>query len=170
VVRRAALRHLALGPDALGDAEPVVLSIQDGFEFERIAAAKPDLIIGTNAGMTKEDYEKLSAIAPTIAHTGKYASEYFEPWDEQALTIGRAVGKDAEMTEIVEGITARFAEEAAAHPEWAGTTAVFLQNAFYDGNAIAYPVLDNGEVLLGTEAPADRTALGPTRSSRGSRP
>ena len=54
--------------DELGDAEPVVLSTTDGFEYERIAALEPDLIIGTNAGLAEESYELLSAIAPTIAH------------------------------------------------------------------------------------------------------
>ena len=48
----------------LDGAEPEVLSVADGFEFERIAALEPDLIVGTNAGMTERDYELLSAIAP----------------------------------------------------------------------------------------------------------
>src|SRR5690349_1342380 len=51
--------------DLLGDAEPEVLSQADGIEFEKIATLEPDLIIGTNSGMTKKDYELLSAIAPT---------------------------------------------------------------------------------------------------------
>ena len=38
----------------------------DGLQFERIAALRPDLIIGVNAGLTKKDYEKLSRLAPTI--------------------------------------------------------------------------------------------------------
>ena len=37
--------------DELGDAKPTVLSNADGFQFEKIAALRPDLIIGTNAGM-----------------------------------------------------------------------------------------------------------------------
>ena len=40
--------------ELLGDAEPEVLSTSDGFEMERIAALEPDLIIGTNAGLTAE--------------------------------------------------------------------------------------------------------------------
>ncbi len=52
--------------DLLGDAEPEVLSQSDGIEFEKIAALEPDLIVGTNAGLTEKDYELLSAIAPTV--------------------------------------------------------------------------------------------------------
>ena len=47
---------------------PRCSSTTDGFEYERIAALEPDLIIGTNAGLTEESYGLLSAIAPTIAH------------------------------------------------------------------------------------------------------
>ena len=42
------------------------------------------------------------------------------------------------MDEIIDGIDAEFAAAAADHPEFAGTSIVFLQNAFYDGDAIAY--------------------------------
>ena len=52
--------------DELGDAKPTVLSNADGFQFEKIAALRPDLIIGNNAGMQRADYEKLSKLAPTV--------------------------------------------------------------------------------------------------------
>ena len=54
--------------DALGDAEPpVVLDSADGVPFVQVASLEPDLIIGTNAGLTQADYDKLSEIAPTVA-------------------------------------------------------------------------------------------------------
>ncbi len=123
--------------DELGTADPEVLTAVDSFEYERIASLSPDLIIGTNAGITEESYELLSAIAPTVAHPAG-APSYFGPWDEQTLLIGQAVGKPDEARRIVDGIEERFADAAASHPEFAGVPAVFLQNAFYDGNAIAY--------------------------------
>ena len=93
LVRRPAVRDLALGAGrARRRASPKCLSSSDGFEFEKIAALEPDLIVGTNAGMTKQDYEKLSALAPTIAQSGDY-SDYFEPWDVQHLAIGKALGQ-----------------------------------------------------------------------------
>jgi iron complex transport system substrate-binding protein len=123
--------------DELGDAQPEVLSNVDGFQYERIAALDPDLIIGTNAGLDDESYRLLSDIAPTIAHPAG-APLYFSPWDDQARLIARALGREAAMDEIIADIDAQFAEAAAAHPEFAGTDIVFLQNAFYDGQAIAY--------------------------------
>jgi iron complex transport system substrate-binding protein len=123
--------------DELGDARPAVLSTADGFEYERIAALEPDLIIGTNAGIDETSYALLSEIAPTIAHPAG-AAAYFSPWDDQARLIGEALGRAGEMDAIIADIDAQFADAAAAHPEFDGTKVVFLQNAFYDGEAIAY--------------------------------
>jgi iron complex transport system substrate-binding protein len=142
--------------DELGDAEPEVLRTTDGLEYERIAALDPDLIIGTNAGLDAEAFEKLTAIAPTIAHP-EGAPLYFSPWDDQARLIGQALGRSDEMDAVIADIDARFAEAAAAHPEFADTSVVFLQNAFYDGAAIAYQEGLSTEFLtdLGFTVPAE---------------
>jgi iron complex transport system substrate-binding protein len=123
--------------DELGDAEPVVLSASDGLQYERIAELDPDLIIGTNAGLDGASFERLSEIAPTIAHPVG-AEAYFSRWDDQARLIGRALGREADMEALIADIAARFAAAAAEHPEFAGTSIVFLQNALHEGNAIAY--------------------------------
>lgn len=123
--------------DELGDAQPEVLTTSDGFDFERIAALEPDLIIGTNAGLDDVAYDTLSEIAPTIAHP-EGAPLYFSPWDDQARLIAPALGRSDEMEQIIADIEGSFAEARAEHPEFEGVSAAFLQNAFYDGNAIAY--------------------------------
>ncbi len=41
-------------------------------EFEKIAALEPDLILCVMSGVTKADYAKLSAIAPTVAQHKDY--------------------------------------------------------------------------------------------------
>src|SRR6218665_54834 len=127
--------------EARGDSEPEVLSTSDGFDFEAIALLDPDLIIGTNAGLTEEDYDRLSDIAPTVAHAGDY-SMYFAPWDGQTLQIGGGGGREEgaggvvgvgggvgvkeEGRQLGDDIDAQFAEAAEAHPEFAGKSIVFL--------------------------------------------
>lgn len=123
--------------EALGDAEPEVLSTSDGLQFERIATLEPDLIIGTNAGLSESDYATLSAIAPTIAHP-EGSALYFSPWDDQFRLVATALGRSDAMEQIVADIGATFAEARTEHPEFAGVSVVFLQNAFYDGQAVAY--------------------------------
>ena len=122
----------------LGDAKPEVIKAPDKLPLEQIAALTPDLIIGTNAGLTKEVYASLTKIAPTIANSGKYDSDWFEPWPTQTVMVGKALGKEAEAQRLVDELAKRFADEAAAHPQFAEVPAIFLQAPYYEGNAIAY--------------------------------
>jgi iron complex transport system substrate-binding protein len=124
--------------ELLGDAEPEVLSLGDGFQYEKIAALQPDLIIGTNAGMTEKDYELLSQIAPTITSV-EGSTQYFSSWTDQTLQIARAFGREADGQAIIDEVAADHAEVAAAHPEYADLTAVFSQGGPYDGILYVYP-------------------------------
>ena len=141
--------------DELGDAQPEVLTAVDSFDYERIAALEPDLIIGTNAGLDEESFGLLSDIAPTVAHP-QGAERYFSRWDEQARLVGQALGRSAEMEVIIADIDEQFAAAAAAHPEFEGVEVAFLQNRFYEGSAIAYQNGLSTEFLtdLGFEIPA----------------
>lgn len=124
--------------DLLNGAEPTVLHATDGFEFEKIASLRPDLIVGTNAGMTADDYTKLSAIAPTITST-EGADRYFSPWQEQTRQIAKAMGRSAEGEALIDGIADAYSAAAAAHPEFAGLSASFSQGAPYEGSLYVYP-------------------------------
>ena len=59
-----------------------MIKAPDKLPLEQIAALTPDLIIGTNAGLTEDVYASLTKIAPTIANSGKYDSDWFEPWPD----------------------------------------------------------------------------------------
>src|SRR4051794_30906065 len=53
---------------ALGSAAiPAVLDSTDGIQIEKVAAQRPDLILGIYSGMTKKEYDQLSKIAPVVA-------------------------------------------------------------------------------------------------------
>ena len=75
--------------DKLGDAKPTVLESAEGLSIPAVTKLKPDLIIGTNAGLSQEDYAELSKIAPTIANSGVYGSEFYEPWPTQTVIVGQ---------------------------------------------------------------------------------
>src|SRR6478735_4275872 len=124
--------------DLLDGAHPEVLHTTNGLEFEKIAALKPDLIVGTNAGMTKKDYELLSAIAPTVT-SSKDATDFFSPWQDQVLQIARGLGREDDGQQVVDDLEADYAKVAAEHPEWADLTATFSQGAPYDGILYVYP-------------------------------
>ena len=148
--------------DKLGGAKPTVLSTADGFQFEKIAALKPDLIIGTNSGMKDADYTKLSALAPTIPGV-KGSTDYFSPWEEQTLQVAKALGQEAAGQKLIADIKADYAKAAAANPGFAGKTATFSQNAFNDGKIYVYPPGLNTDFLtmLGFTINPELTALAP---------
>ncbi|HET6381104.1 MAG TPA: iron-siderophore ABC transporter substrate-binding protein [candidate division Zixibacteria bacterium] len=108
--------------DELGDAAPEVLPSGE-LDFEQIAALRPDLILGIYSGLTVEEYETLSAIAPTVAQSADHA-DYTTPWQEMARTIGRALGRGRQVEELIADIQDRFAAEREAHPHWAELQAV----------------------------------------------
>lgn len=124
--------------ELLGDAKPTVLKTSDGFEYEKIASLKPDLIIGTNAGLTKETYAKLAEIAPTLASVVG-SEEYFSSWQDQTRQISAALGRSAAGDGLINGIEEAFAKASAEHPEFAGLTATFTQGTPYEGNLWVYP-------------------------------
>jgi iron complex transport system substrate-binding protein len=124
--------------ELLGDAQPTVLDQTDGLEYEKIASLKPDLIVGTNAGLTEEMYQKLSDIAPTVTSV-EGSGLYFSSWEDQTLQVAKAVGRSAAGEQLVADTEAAWADAAAAHPEFAGLSASFSQGTPYDGNLYVYP-------------------------------
>ena len=72
-----------------------MLDEQDGIEIEKVAAQRPDLILGVYAGMTKKEYESLSKLAPVVAQP-KGKPDYGSSWQEETPITGKAVGKPAE--------------------------------------------------------------------------
>ncbi|GAA4712719.1 ABC transporter substrate-binding protein [Pseudonocardia yuanmonensis] len=152
--------------DELGPATPTVLTAKDGPDYEKIAAQRPDLIVATNAGLDRGQYDRLAAIAPTVAQPAG-GSAWFAPWDAQARLIGAAVGEPDEADALVDGIKKRFADTAAAHPAFRGTPAIFLQAPYYDGSAIAYQDGLSTEFLtdLGFTVPAEIDRFAPEGDS-----
>ncbi len=91
--------------------------------YEEIAAADPDLILAAYSGITKEQYELLSEIAPTVAYPGE---AWATPWRELIEIVGTALGKSEQATALLAEIDAQIAEQAAAHPELAGTSVAMV--------------------------------------------
>lgn len=132
--------------------EPVV--IKGDIDFEAVANAKPDVIFAFWSGIDQSAYDKLSQIAPTIA-VPEGMGDYAMPWDEQALTVGKAVGKEAQAQAGINAIKAKLAAYADQHPEWQGKT-IAIGNRWND-NVGAYTSHDIRPLLMaemGFDVPA----------------
>lgn len=121
----------------LGGAQPVVLSLTDGIQVDAIAALKPDLIVATDAGLDSDTYARLSEIAPTVAQSGRDA--FFEPWRDQADTIGQAVFKYPEMSALISSVEDAFTKAAEQHPEFKDKRALLIRGVFEGDTAVVTP-------------------------------
>src|SRR5215472_13426218 len=109
----------------LGGAQPVVLNLDNGIPVDQIAGLKPDLIVAINAGVDADTYQKLSAIAPTVAQSDGDA--FFEPWKDQATTIGQAVFQGDQMKSLIDAVDKQFAAVAQKYPQWQAKKALLMQ-------------------------------------------
>ena len=153
-----------VGPwaESLLTSQPVLL--RGAPDFERIAAARPDVILAFWSGITEADYTKLSRIAPVIA-TPEGIGDFDLPWQARARLAARALGREAEAEARIIALEARLLEIAAQHPEWAGQTASIAfdwdgrPGAFLPGDVRVRPLAQ-----LGFATPAALTALAAPRA------
>lgn len=103
------------------DAEtPIIVpSSTEAPAYEQIAEAAPDLILAVYSGITEEQYELLSEIAPTVAYPD---AAWTTPWRDVVTIVGDALGKSAEAQSVLDGVDDKLAEQAEAHPELEGKT------------------------------------------------
>jgi iron complex transport system substrate-binding protein len=118
----------AIGPwaaDRTGGAEaPTVLKdTGTGPQVEKIAALEPDLVLAVYGGLTKEQYEALSAFVPVVAQPKQY-NDYGVPWQEQTKIIGKALGKPGDAAAAVRETEKKIDAAAAEHPEFEGASVV----------------------------------------------
>jgi len=78
-------------------------------DLEAIAALQPDLILGTESRHSRL-YDQLSAIAPTV-----FMATQSDPWQQNAVLIGEALGKQAQTEELLSAFTARCARIAQTY-------------------------------------------------------
>ena len=157
----------------LGGARPALLNLDNGIQVDQIATLKPDLIVAVNAGLDADTYQKLTAIAPTIAQSGGDA--FFEPWKDQASAVATAVFQADKMKQLIADVDNKFADAVTATLR--GWRTEFLTEMGFqipeslsafavDDHRAAIPhdklgdALDAADVLIwSTESDADQAAL-----------
>ena len=144
--------------DELGDAEPVIVTSaeSEGINFEAIAEQRPDAIVALYSDVSKEDYDKLEAIAPTVAPP-KGRVDHAITWQESTRIAGQVVGESERAEELVADVEQRLTDVRTEHPEFEGKSAIVATP--YEGIFI-YGLEDpRGHLLqsLGFELPKELT-------------
>lgn len=116
--------------DRLEGRTPTVLPVGE-VNTEAIAALRPDLIVGISAGLTREQYETYSKIAPVVASPQGFI-DYGTPWQDATRLTGQALGKSAEADKLVSDLEARFAQVKQQYPALAGKSAAGVRPSSAD--------------------------------------
>jgi iron complex transport system substrate-binding protein len=120
----------------LGNAKPVVLNLDNGIQVDQISGLKPDLIVATDAGLDQDTYQKLAAIAPTLAQSNG-GDAFFEPWKDQAKAIGQAVFQSGQIASLINGVDKGFAAVADKYQQFKNKRVLLLQGRLHDDNVVA---------------------------------
>ena len=106
----------------LGVEKPVVYDDIDGLDYEAISDSNPDVILAAYSGITQEEYDLLSQIAPVVAYP---KNAWQTLWREQITMDATAMGKKAEGEKLVKDLDALIKEKTANYKDLNGKTAVF---------------------------------------------
>lgn len=112
--------------EELGAETPVLFDETEGIDFEAVADTQPDVILAAYSGLTQEEYDTLSKIAPVVAYPEVAWGASFQ---DMIRLNSQAIGLADEGDQLISELDTEVSEAFAERPELAGKTAMF---AFID--------------------------------------
>jgi iron complex transport system substrate-binding protein len=111
------------GFKSLNVEDPAVFNDTDGLNYEAINDVKPDVILAAYSGITQEEYDLLSAIAPVVAYPDL---PWQTSWRDQIHMDATGMGMKAEGEELVIQLEQLITEKTSEYPQIAGKAAAFF--------------------------------------------
>jgi iron complex transport system substrate-binding protein len=102
--------------------KPATYDDIDGLNYEAISNSKPDIILAAYSGITQEEYDLLSKIAPVVAYP-KLAWQTY--WREQITINSTAMGKKENGDKLVSDLEKLIAEKTSKYSQIKGKKAIF---------------------------------------------
>jgi iron complex transport system substrate-binding protein len=109
--------------EELGGEAPVLFDETDGIDFEAVADTDPDVILAAYSGLTQEDYDTLSEIAPVVAFP---ETAWGTPWREMIELNSAGMGMAEEGKELIADLDRQISDATAGFPTIAGKKTMFL--------------------------------------------
>ncbi len=107
----------------LGVTEPNVFHDTDGIDYEAVSDSNPDIILAPYSGMTQEEYDMLSKIAPVVAYPKTAWTISTEEW---ISITAKALGLEEEGKALISDMQDTITEKIAEHPEFEGKKFVWV--------------------------------------------
>ncbi|KNC17733.1 ABC transporter substrate-binding protein [Arthrobacter sp. RIT-PI-e] len=109
--------------EELGGETPVLFDETDGIDFEAVADTDPDVILAAYSGLTQEDYDTLSEIAPVVAFP---ETAWGTPWREMIELNSEGMGMAEEGEALVADLETQIGDATAGFPDIAGKKTMFM--------------------------------------------
>ncbi|PWF27250.1 iron-siderophore ABC transporter substrate-binding protein [Ancrocorticia populi] len=109
--------------DELGAETPVLFDETDGIDFEAVADTDPDVILAAYSGLTQEDYDTLSEIAPVVAFP---EAAWATSWRDVILYNSKGMGMEAEGEQLVADLDSEISDTVAEYPNLEGKATMFV--------------------------------------------
>ena len=106
----------------LGEENPNIFQDTDGLDFEAIADSNPDVILAAYSGITQEEYDTLSQIAPVVAYP---EIPWVITWRDQILYNAKGMGMEEEGKQLIADTEKLIQDTANKYPEIKGKKAAF---------------------------------------------
>jgi iron complex transport system substrate-binding protein len=109
--------------DELDAETPVLFDETEGIDFEGVADTNPDVILAGYSGLTQEDYDTLSQIAPVVAYPEvAWGTSWRDTISQNALGMGMAEEGD----DLIAELETQISDTATKYPSLADTSVMFL--------------------------------------------
>lgn len=108
--------------EELGAETPVLFDETDGIDFEAVADTQPDVILAAYSGLTQEEYDTLSKIAPVVAYP---EVAWGTSYEDMIRLNSQALGLSAEGDALIEELHGEVDAALADHPELADARVLF---------------------------------------------
>lgn len=150
----------------LGEDKPVLFDDTDSLDYEAISKTSPDVILAGYSGITKEEYDLLSKIAPVVPYENK---PYLTSWRDQIRIDATGMGMAEEGKSMIQKLDSLLQEKVKQYPQIKGKTAAFAYfNPKDYGNFTVFLPEDSRVAYLtdlGLKFPDEIKALGKNSAS-----
>lgn len=102
---------------------PNVFDDTDGWDYEAISDCSPDVILAAYSGLSQEEYDRLSEIAPVVAYP---EIAWSTTWQEETVNDAIALGLEAEGKELVAKTEKLISDKLSEYPDLEGKRVAFF--------------------------------------------
>ncbi|GAB2808246.1 iron-siderophore ABC transporter substrate-binding protein [Actinocorallia aurea] len=113
-------------------------------DIEAIVELDPDLILAPWSGVTKEQFDLLSDIAPVVAYPG---AAWSTPWQDEINIVAKALGQPDKGADLIADIKKQLADAAATRPDYAKYQFSYIYNTGPGTLGVFFPTEQRAEMV-----------------------